>query len=1057
MKTSPMKTLQRRLGAALLLALSTFAAQADDPVNGATVFSNNCTGSNCHNTTTPLTSNATKIYMARNARNWIQSNINNNNSGMGKLAAGGTSPLTAQQVADVAAYLGNWPSTLTFPSTAVGATAATQTVTVAASLKSSSYSISGLSISTSGDFVRQGGTCGTTVAFGTSCTVIVAFTPTVAGTRSGTLNIAHSTTLTPVAIALTGTGSGAVATAPVASISPTALTLASTAIGATSAAQNVTVSNTGNAALSISALTLSNPADFIIAGGTCSAGGSVAAGSNCLVSVAFKPAAGSIGARNGSLSIAHNAAGSPGSVSLSGSATAAAAPAASLTASLAFGSVNVGTTSTAQTATLTNSGTAPLTIGTLSTASTEFAISGGSCAAGASVAAAGSCSINLSFTPSAAGARSANLVVTHNAGGASSSTTLAGTGVALSPVIGISPTTLGFSQAINTSSAAQTVTVSNTGNAALVISALSLGGAQSSEFQIAAGTTCTAGVSVAANASCAIKLAFTPTASGARSANLSISHNATGSPSSITLNGTGTATPQPAISLNAATLTFASQTVGSASTSQTVTVSNSGSATLSFSGLTLAGTAAGDFTRSGTCSATGALAAGATCSLSFSFTPGAVGARTATLTLASDASNGSAVLSLAGTGAAVATPAVGLTPGSLAFGNQTTGVASTARTATLSNSGSGALSISGITATSGFGVSHNCGASLAAAASCTLSVTFTPAASGAAAGSVSVASNAAGSPHALSLSGSGVAASPVLAWLPATASVAFGDMSVGASPSARSLTLSNQGPGAVTLQQLTLAGAQAADFSLGSGGTCAVNASLAQGASCTVALAFQAGAVGARGATLHVVGSGTNPPDVALSGNGTAMAQAAIAVVPGVLNFSVTATGTVDSAQTLSLQNAGSAALHVNSVRIASGAFTLAAATSGGCTAAPFDLLPGQSCALTVGWTSTAAGTETGMVEVDTTAAATPIQVPLQAVRETAASTGPNAAAMSNVGAGGCSIARGDTLTDPTLWLLALLAVAVLWHRRPRRRHADMPAGASAALPLPQPNGSRRP
>ncbi len=1020
--------LKRLLATALLGVFASFGAQADDPVAGATLYANNCTTSQCHDAT-PLTSNSKKIYNGRNARAAIDGALNNIQE-MNTAALRSAFPAGGAALANVAAYLGNKASSLSFASTAVGSTTAAQTVTVSASTKSSTYSLSGLTVSTTGDFARAGGTCGTALSFGTSCTVLVTFTPTASGARTGTLSIAHNNTLTPIAIALSGTGSGAAATAPVASISPASLTLAATAIGATSAAQNVTVGNTGNAALSISAITMSNPADFIIAGGTCSAGGSVAAGSNCIVSVAFKPGAGATGARSGSLSIAHNAAGSPGSVSLSGSATAAAAPAAALTASLAFGSVNVGTTSTAQTATLTNSGTAPLTIGTLSTASTEFAISGGTCAAGGSVAAAGSCSVNISFTPSAAGARSATLVVTHNASGASSSTGLAGTGVALSPVIGVSPTTLSFSQTINTSSALQTVTVSNTGTAALTISALSVGGAQASEFQIGTGTTCTAGGSVAANGSCLLKLSFTPTASGARNASLSITHNASGSPTSITLNGTGTATPQPAISLDAAMLTFPSQTVGSASAGQTVTVSNSGSATLALSGLTLAGTASGDFTRAGTCTASSTLAAGASCSVSFTFTPGAVGARTATLTLASDASNGNAVLSLTGTGAAVATPSVGLAPGSLAFGNQTTGVASTARTATLTNSGSGALSISGITATAGFGVSHNCGASLAAGASCTLSVSFTPAATGAATGSVSVASNAAGSPHAVSLSGTGVVASPVLAWLPATAALAFGDASVGASPSAQSLTLSNQGPGAVTLQQLTLAGAQAADFSLGSSGTCAVNASLAQGASCTVALAFQPGAVGARSATLHVVSSGTNPPDVALSGNGSAMAQAAVAVVPGVLNFSVTATGTVDSAQTVTLQNAGSAVLHVNSVRIASGSFTLAAATTGGCAAAPFDLMPGQSCALTVGWTSTAAGTETGMVEVDTTAAATPIQVTVQAVRETGAATSPALPAMSNVGAGGCSIARGDTLADPTLWLLLLLAVGVLWRRR---------------------------
>jgi len=1014
--------LTRFIAAAFLGMFATFNAHADDPAAGATVFSN-CSGSGCHNTSTPLTSNASKIYNARNARAWIQSNINSNNSGMGRLSG-----LTAQQVADVAAYLGSTPTSLTFASTAVGSTAAAQTFTIYASLKSG-YALSAINVSVSGDFARSGGTCGTTLAVGTSCTVLVSFTPTATGTRTGTLSVAHNNTLTPIAIPLSGTATGGAAAAPIASISPASLTFASTTMGATSAAQNITVSNTGNAALTISAITSSNTANFVIAGGTCSAGGGVAAGASCTVSMAFAPAAGSAGARSGTLSITHNAAGSPGSVSLSGTAAVAAAPAALLTTSLAFGSVNVGSTSGTQTATLSNTGNAPLTIAALATGSTEFVIAGGTCAAGGSVAAAASCTVNLRFTPSTSGSRSATLTVTHNASGGSSTASLSGTGVALTPAIGISPTTLSFTQTTNTTSAAQTVTVSNTGNAPLAISTIALGGAQASEFQIASGTTCTAGGSVAANGSCLIKVSFTPSVAGARSASITLTHNAAGSPATITLNGAGTATAQPAISLNATTLTFINQTVASASASQSVTVSNSGAATLTLSGLTLTGTSASEFTRSGSCTPTGTLAAGASCTVSFVFTPTAVGTRTATLTLASDASNGSAVLSLTGTGVPVSTPGVTLAPTTLAFGNQTTGVTSTARTATLTNSGSGALTLASIAASSGFGVVHNCGTSVAAGASCTLSVVFTPTGVGAATGSVSIASNAAGSPHALTLSGTGVVASPVLAWLPATTALAFGDVSVGGTASSQSLTLSNQGPGAVTLQQFTLAGVQAADFSIGNGSTCAVNASLAQGASCSLALAFQPGAVGARAATLQVASSGTNPPDVALSGNGSSLAQPTIGVVPSALSFTITAAATSADQQTLTLQNIGNAVLHVNAVRITSGSFTLATASVNSCPTAPFDLMPGQSCAVAIGWSGTATASDTGAVEIDTGAAA-PMQVALQVVRD---ATAAPAAAMSNAGGGGCSISNGGGAFDPVLWLLTLLAIAVLWRRRAPR------------------------
>jgi hypothetical protein len=87
--------------------------------------------------------------------------------------------------------------------------------------------------------------------------------------------------------------------------------------------------------------------------------------------------------------------------------------------------------------------------------------------------------------------------------------------------------------------------------------------------------------------------------------------------------------------------------------------------------------------------------------------------------------------------------------------------------------------------------------------------------------------------------------------------------------------------------------------------------------------------------------------------------------------------------------------------------------------------MPGQTCALEIGWASAAPGAEAGMVEIDSDAGATPMQVPIQAMREAA-----DSAELSNVGAGGCSLARGDGLADPTLWLLALAAAVVLWIRR---------------------------
>jgi hypothetical protein len=107
-----------------------------------------------------------------------------------------------------------------------------------------------------------------------------------------------------------------------------------------------------------------------------------------------------------------------------------------------------------------------------------------------------------------------------------------------------------------------------------------------------------------------------------------------------------------------------------------------------------------------------------------------------------------------------AAPAVSLTPPSLTFGNQQVATTSVAQALTLQNTGTGVLNIASIVASGDFAQTNTCGAPLAASASCIISVTFTPTTTGVRSGSVTVASNAPGSPHVSSLSGTGVSAPP---------------------------------------------------------------------------------------------------------------------------------------------------------------------------------------------------------------------------------------------------------------------------------------------------------
>jgi len=197
--------------------------------------------------------------------------------------------------------------------------------------------------------------------------------------------------------------------------------------------------------------------------------------------------------------------------------------------------------------------------------------------------------------------------------------------------------------------------------------------------------------------------------------------------------------------------------VGATSTVQFVTVSNTGNATLTFSG---SFAISGDFHFAGQGTCGSSVAAGATCTISVNFTPTATGTRTGAVTLNDNAPNTPQTIPLSGTGGSTSTsgPAVGLSPSSLSFGNQAVGTTSTVQFVTLTNTGNATLTFSG-----SFGISGNfafaglgtCGSSVAAGASCTISVKFTPTATGTRTGTVTLNDNAPNSPQSISLSGSG--------------------------------------------------------------------------------------------------------------------------------------------------------------------------------------------------------------------------------------------------------------------------------------------------------------
>ena len=148
------------------------------------------------------------------------------------------------------------------------------------------------------------------------------------------------------------------------------------------------------------------------------------------------------------------------------------------------------------------------------------------------MAAAASCTISVVFKPTAQGTDKGTVKIADNAAGSPQSLTLTG----LATVVSLSPTTLSFGdQKVGATSAAQLITITNHGAAALTVKKLAVTGTGAPDFS----QTNTCGTSVAAGASCTVSVTFTPKSTSSFTASLSIADNGGGSPQSAVLSGTG--------------------------------------------------------------------------------------------------------------------------------------------------------------------------------------------------------------------------------------------------------------------------------------------------------------------------------------------------------------------------------------------------------------------------------------------------------------------------------------------------------------------------------------
>jgi hypothetical protein len=212
--------------------------------------------------------------------------------------------------------------------------------------------------------------------------------------------------------------------------------------------------------------------------------------------------------------------------------------------------------------------------------------------------------------------------------------------IAAQTFVSLSRPTLSLSiQVIGTTSAAKKITVTNQGSGTLTINKIYVGGTDPGDF----AETNTCGGTLAPNASCTISVTFTPTAKGTRKAGLGISSSDPASPDAIALSGTGTV-----VSLSKKNLSFGDQQVGTTSAPQSVTLTNVGSTQLNFTGISITGTNAADFSESNTCGTS--IAAKANCTITVTFTPTATGTRKASVSIYDDGGGSPQKAGLGGTG-----------------------------------------------------------------------------------------------------------------------------------------------------------------------------------------------------------------------------------------------------------------------------------------------------------------------------------------------------------------------------------------------------------------------
>jgi hypothetical protein len=491
------------------------------------------------------------------------------------------------------------------------------------------------------------------LAAGGSCNFSMSFLPVIGGPQTGTIlvqgtSLDGSTGVQAMAY-MQGYGAASGSVAITGNTIPNSSLNFGQVNSGQSAKQILTLTNNGTGNLMIRRITSEPP---FLSTSTCAS--ALAAQASCKVTLTYAPIDEVLSTSTSTprsdesvLVVESDAISSPDTLPLGGSVNpiVSSDPASSAILSsfalsqgaLTFANTQVGNESSAQTVMLTNTGTTTIHILSM-TVPTDFAATS-TCS---TLLPGAACSFDIRFAPTAAPTstvRSGALEILSDAGTSLEFISLIGTSAAAS--LTLSPASLNFGTVNVGHHATLNITVTNSG----LMPVTFLGLTASGDYSVLAGSCPAIGSALAAGDACVLTVTFMPTATGTRTGTFSLTNDATQLPLTVALTGIAV---EAQLQVTPGSLVFGGVDAGY-SGALTLTLLNTGSASVTGIANAIGGTNAADFAVTAACSTT-TLAPNQGCTETVTFTPSAIGARSATLSVASSDPNGPAIIPVSGSG-----------------------------------------------------------------------------------------------------------------------------------------------------------------------------------------------------------------------------------------------------------------------------------------------------------------------------------------------------------------------------------------------------------------------